>query len=117
MQKLIKVSISRIALKGVYRKLFRNLVLILAVGMLVALLVFAKLFNKAVKDHLDAANKRLGADIVMVPVEAMDKAEEFILESKEKTFYMDKKIFDKVKNLPGIAAATYEIYLNTLKSG
>jgi len=117
MQKLIKISIARIALKGVSRKLFRNLVLILAVGMLVALLVFAMLFNKAVKNDLDAANKRLGADIVMVPVEAMDKAEEFILESKAKTFYMDKKIFDKVKNLPGIAAATYQIYLKTLASG
>ncbi|VAW41508.1 hypothetical protein MNBD_DELTA03-1140, partial [hydrothermal vent metagenome] len=117
MPKQIKISIARIALKGVSRKLFRNLVLILAVGMLVALLTFARLFNKAVNDDLEAANKRLGADIVMVPVEAMDKAEEFILESKEKTFYMDKKIFDEVKNVPGVAAATYEIYLKTLASG
>ncbi len=117
MPKQIKISIGRIALKGVSRKLFRNLVLILAVGMLVALLVFAMLFNKAVKDDLDAANKRLGADIVMVPVEAMDKAEEFILESKDKTFYMDKTIYDQVKNLPGVAAATTQIYLKTLASG
>jgi len=117
MHKQIKISISRIALKGVSRKLFRNMVLILAVGMLVALLVFAMLFNKAVKDDLDTANKRLGADIVMVPVEAMDKAEEFILESKDKTFYMDKSIYDKVKNLPGVAAATTQIYLKTLASG
>ncbi len=117
MPKQIKISIGRLALKGVSRKLFRNLVLVLAVGLLVALLVFAMLFNKAVKDDLDAANKRLGADIVMVPVEAMDKAEEFILESKDKTFYMDKKIFDDVKNLPGVAAATCQIYLKTLASG
>jgi len=109
-------SLAAIAFNNVVRKLFRNIVLVSAVGMLVALLVFAMLFNKAVEDDIKAATKRLGADIVIVPPEAVGAAEEFILESKEKTFYMDEFVFDAVKDLPEIEAATYQIYLNTLTS-
>jgi len=110
-------SILLTAWKTVYRKVFRNIVLAMAVSLLVSLLVFALLFNRAVKDDIDAASRKLGADIVMVPVEAIEMAEEFILESKKKGFYMDKDIYEKVKTLPEIKAATYQIYLETLESG
>lgn len=110
-------SITAIAFKSVFRKLFRNTVLVLAVGLLVALLVFALLFNKTIKENLEAAAKKLGADIVLVPAAAIDNAEEFILESREKTFYMDKFVYNSVMDLPGIKASTYHVYLSTLASG
>ena len=110
-------SILTIAWKTVTRKIFRNIVLALAVALLVSLLVFALLFNRAVHDDIEAASKKLGADLVMVPVEAIDVAEEFILESKKKDFYMDKAIFETVQELPEVQAATFQIYLETLESG
>ena len=110
-------SIGEIAWKGVSRKIFRNIVLVLAVGLLVALLVFAMLFNKAVREDIDEATRKLGADIVLVPVEAKDMAEEFILESKEKTFYMDPFVYESIEDLEGIKAINYHIYLDTLESG
>jgi len=110
-------SILRIAWKTVRRKIFRNIVLAMAVGLLVSLLVFALLFNRAVQDDIDSASKKLGADIVMVPAEAITKAEEFLLESKKKDFYMDKAVYDKVRTMPEVKAATYQIYLQTLQSG
>jgi len=110
-------SILRIAWKTVSRKIFRNIVLAMAVALLVSLLVFALLFNRAVHDDVEAASRKLGADIVMVPAEAMAVAEEFILESKKKGFYMDKAIYDKVRTMPEVKAATYQIYLETLESG
>jgi putative ABC transport system permease protein len=91
-------------------------VLLLAVTILVALLVFAMLFNKAVEEDIEAATKKLGADIIIVPPEAVSKAEEFILESAEKTFYMDSFIYEAVRDLPEIEAATSQIYLKTLGS-
>ena len=109
-------SISLIAWKSVARKLFRNIALVLAVTLLVALLVFAMLFNKAVKEDLDAAAKKLGADIVLVPPDALGRAEEFILESQEKTFYMSDFVYESVMDLPEIETGTYQIYLNTLAS-
>jgi putative ABC transport system permease protein len=111
-------TIVAIAWKGVTRKMFRNLVLMLAVALLVALLTFAMLFNKAVEEDIEGASKRLGADIVIVPTEAKGSAEEFILESKIKSFYMDKFVFDDISSeVPDIKQATYHIYLNTLSSG
>lgn len=110
-------SILLIAWKTVSRKIFRNIVLAAAVALLVSLLVFALLFNRAVHDDIEAASKKLGAELVLVPVEAVQKAEEFILESKKKDFYMDKDIYEKVKELPEVKAATFQIYLETLESG
>lgn len=110
-------SILRIAGKTVFRKMFRNIVLAVAVALLVSLLVFALLFNRAVNDDIEAASRKLGADIVLVPADAMHKAEEFILESKKKEFYMDKEVFASVSALPGIKDATFQIYLETLDSG
>ncbi|MEJ2690151.1 MAG: FtsX-like permease family protein, partial [Deltaproteobacteria bacterium] len=112
-----RLSLVRLSWKSVVRKLFRNAVLLLAVFLLVSLLVFALLFNHAVQTDLEGTTRKLGADIVMVPVEAMDPAQEFILESKEKTFYMDAGVYDSVRKMDDVEAATYQIYLNTLASG
>lgn len=112
-----RLSLFRLSWKSVVRKLFRNAVLLLAVFLLVSLLVFALLFNHAVQTDLEGTTRKLGADIVMVPVEAMDPAQEFILESKEKTFYMDASVYDAVRKMDDVEAATYQIYLNTLASG
>lgn len=110
-------TIIAIAWKGVTRKMFRNLILMMAVALLVGLLTFAMLFNKAVEEDIESASQRLGADIVVVPSEAKGTAEEFILESRIKSFYMDKFVFDDLSELPDIKQATYHIYLNTLSSG
>lgn len=107
-------SLMAVAWKSVTRKMFRNIILVLAVAMLVALLVFALLFNRAIQEDIKEASRKLGADIVVVPAEAVDLAEEFILESNEKTFYMDQFVYDSLKDLPEVEQATYQVYLNTL---
>ena len=110
-------SVLLVAWKTVSRKIFRNIILAVAVALLVSLLVFALLFNRAVNDDIEAASRKLGADLVMVPADAMAMAEEFILESKKKGFYMDREVYDVVKSMPEIKAATYQIYLETLEAG
>lgn len=109
--------LTAIVWKSVSRKIFRNMILILAVALLVALLVFALLFNKAVTEDIESAQKRLGADIIIVPAEAKGLAEEFILESKIKSFFMERSVFDAIRDLPDIKKASFQIYLNTLASG
>lgn len=109
-------TLGSIAWKSVTRKIFRNIILVLAVAMLVSLLVFALLFNRAIKEDIKAASQKLGADIVVVPVEAVELAEEFILESDEKTFYMNEFIFESMRDLPIIEQATFHVYLDTLES-
>lgn len=107
-------SLAAVAWKSVTRKMFRNIILVLAVAMLVSLLVFALLFNRAIQENIKEASRKLGADIVVVPTEAVELAEEFILESNVKTFYMDESVYASLKDLPEVEQATYHIYLNTL---
>jgi len=111
------ISLYTIAWKNVSRKLFRNIVVGIAVALLVSLLDFAFLFNNAVKEDIELSSRKLGADIVLVPPEAKELAEDFILESKEKTFYMDQFSYEEVARLPEIDKATYQIYLDTIESG
>ncbi len=72
---------------GIYRKLFRNLVLILAV----ALLTFARLFNEAVNDDLEAANKRLGGRYYHGAGGGHGQSRRAYSGEQKKTFYIDKK--------------------------
>jgi len=111
------ISLLAVAWKNVSRKLFRNVVVATAVGLLVSLLVFAFLFRNAITEDIELASRKLGADIVLVPAEAKELAEDFILESREKTFYMDRLTYEKVLRLPEIDKATYQIYLDTIESG
>ena len=115
--KKLRLTINQIAWRNVVRKLFRNSILVLAVSGLVTLLVFALLFSRIITDDIDSATRRLGADIVIVPAEAQDIAEEFILESKEKTFYMDDFLLDALADLPEISMINSHTYLNTLDAG
>jgi putative ABC transport system permease protein len=57
---------------------------------------------------------RLGADVLVVPMGARDYAEEVLLETKTKTFYMDKSIVDRVKKIEGVDRVTYQTYLTTI---
>ena len=111
------ISLYAVAWKNVSRKLFRNIVVAIAVALLVSLLVFSSLFSSAVKNDIEHASRKLGADIVLVPPEAKELAEDFILESKEKTFYMDRLSYEEIIKLPEIEKATYQIYLDTIESG
>jgi putative ABC transport system permease protein len=111
------ISLTQIAWKNVVRKMFRNFVLVLAVSMLVGLLVFALLFNQAVQDDIEMATKRLGADIVLVPAAAQDSAEEFLLESREKTFYMDDSLLVTIEELVEVKDVNTHTYLSTLDAG
>jgi putative ABC transport system permease protein len=108
------LSFLKVALKNLKRKTFRTGVLIFAIGLLVSLLIFATSFTISVSSSLKKASDRLGADLVVIPVGARDYAEEFLLESKETSFYMPKTIIDKVKKIEGIEALTYQTYLSSI---
>ncbi|OGR07414.1 MAG: hypothetical protein A2511_04800 [Deltaproteobacteria bacterium RIFOXYD12_FULL_50_9] len=103
-----------VALKNLRRKPFRSGVLVLAIALLVALLIFAMSFTKSLTMGLHKASERLGADLVVVPVGARGFAEEFLLESKNTSFYMAKSLIDKVRKVNGVESITYQTYLTTI---
>jgi putative ABC transport system permease protein len=103
-----------VAIRNLHRKRFRTAILIISIAILVSLLIFAISFTISVNSGIKKASDRLGADLIIVPVGARDFAEEFLLESKNKSFYMSKGIIERVKQIDEIESVTYQTYLETI---
>lgn len=110
----MKFCLVTVAIKNLKRKLFRTAILIVSIGLLVSILVFGTSFMISVTSTLERATNRLGADVLVVPTGARDYAEEVLLETKTKVFYMDKSIIDRVKNVEGVDKVTHQTYLTTI---
>ncbi|MBI4690827.1 MAG: ABC transporter permease [Nitrospirae bacterium] len=100
-----------LALKNVKRKPFRTCMLIAAIGLLVSAIVFALSFVRRVDSSIKITSERLGADLLIVPTESSGAAEDILLENKAKSFYMDKDIVERVRNIEGVDSLTYQTYL------
>jgi putative ABC transport system permease protein len=108
------ISFLRVAARNLQRKSFRTGVLVFAIGLLVSLLIFATSFTISVSSSLKKSSDRLGADLVVVPVGARGFAEEYLLESKNTSFYMPRSTIDKIKKVEGVVALTYQTYLSSI---
>jgi putative ABC transport system permease protein len=98
------MNVYYLARQNLKRKPFRSIVI----------LIFALSFITNVEKSLDKTTDRLGADIIVVPTGSRTNAEEFLLESQKKSFYMDKEVMDNISSLPEVEKATYQIYLQTI---
>jgi len=107
-------SLFRLALKNLKRKSARTGILVLSIALLVSILVFGASFIISVSASLKKSINRLGADVLVVPIGARDFAEEVLLETKAKTFYMDSSIIERVRKVEGVAAMTPQVYLTTI---
>jgi putative ABC transport system permease protein len=111
---MAKISFISVALKNLKRKMFRTGVLVFSIALLVSLLIFAISFTVSVASSIKKSSERLGADLVVVPVGARGFAEEFLLESKNTSFYMPISIIEKVKKIEGIEAISHHTYLSSI---
>ncbi len=103
-----------LAIKNLKRKPLRTGILVVAIGLLVSVLVFALSFVRRVDSSIRITSERLGADLLIVPTGSRGAAEDVLLENRVKTFYMDKAIVDRVRNIKGIDKVTTQTYLATI---
>jgi len=102
------------ATRNLRRKPMRTTVLILAIGLLVSALVFVLSFVRRVDSVIRIASDRLGADVIVVPAGSRGAAEDILLENRVKSFYMDKGIVERVRQIKDIDAMTYQTYLASI---
>lgn len=107
-------SLHTVAAKNLRRKKLRSLILVAAIALLVTVLVFAFSFVQRVNSSIRLTYERLGADVLVVPTGSRGAAEDILLENKVKSFYMDKGIMGKLKEIKGIEKMSHQIYLVTL---
>jgi putative ABC transport system permease protein len=104
----------RHALRNLARKPSRSAILVVAIGLLVSVLVFALSFVRRVDAGIRRTSERLGADLIVVPTGSRGAAEDVLLENKVSTFYMDRSIADRVRAIPGVERVTTQTYLATI---
>jgi len=109
-----KYTLLSLAVKNLKRKPLRTGILVVAIGLLVSVLVFALSFVRRVDSGIRMTSERLGADLLIVPTGSRGAAEDVLLENRVKTFYMDKGLLDRVKAIKGIDKVTSQTYLATI---
>lgn len=102
------------ATRNLRRRPVRAAILVMAIGLLVAVFVFALSFVRRVDSSIRRTSERLGADLLVVPTGSRGAAEDVLLDHRVKTFYMDRSIVERVKAIPGIERVTTQTYLATI---
>ncbi len=103
----------KLAFRNIMRKRFRSLALILAIGIATTSLFSSFIILHSVEDGLQNAIERLGADLVVVPSGYESRAGEVLLGGEPSTFYMDSQVLEAVRDVPGVAKASPQIFLQT----
>jgi putative ABC transport system permease protein len=106
-----KISITRLSIRNLQRKLIRSLLLLLAVAMVTGTLFGATIFMTGMQNALYIGTYRLGADILVVPEEYESQAKSALLAGEPTTFYMDRSVYDKVLQVDGVKKASPQVFI------
>ncbi len=104
----------RLALRNINAHGFRSVIIFLVVMGVVGLLVSATLVIRGINNSLDAGLKRLGADLLVIPMDAQSQIDTALLMGKPTKYTMPVGNLDKLKGIPGVGAVSPQIYLSTL---
>lgn len=108
------MTLFNLSLKNIRRKLFRSAAIATPVVLVVSLLIFTLSINERIGSTIGKTLNRLGGDVMVVPAGALTAAQQFLIESKRSTFYMDRTVLDKIKNNKYVDKITYHTYLTTM---
>ena len=102
------------AFRNLRRRPLRTGILVAALSLMVAALVFALSFVTRVNASIKLTSDRLGADLLIVPTGARGGAEDILVENRATSFYMNKSFIDRIKKIKGIDKVSAQTYLVTL---
>lgn len=105
------IKIVGLAVRNLRRKFIRTLVLLLIVAVVTGTLLGATIFISGMKNALKIGTYRLGADVLVVPEKNEAQAKAALLAGEPTSFYMDRNIFDKVKQIEGVKKASPQIFI------
>lgn len=103
-----------LAVRNLRRRPLRTGILVAALSLIVAALVFSLSFVLRVDASIRLTAERLGADLLIVPEGARGAAEDVLVESRARSFYMDKSLIERIRAIDGIDRLSYQTYLVTL---
>lgn len=109
-----RFTLSSLAIRNLQRRPLRTAILVAALTLMVAALVFALSFVMRVNASIQLTSARLGADLLIVPTGSRGAAEDILVENHIRSFYMDKSIIERVRKVAGIDRMSHQTYLVSL---
>lgn len=80
-------------------------------------LCLAAYIGLSMKNGMDSTKDRLGADVIIMPVDAQTKIEGAILNGEPNSFYFNSDLTEKVKEIQGVKEVSPQVYTATLSAG
>jgi len=109
------VTLLRLAIRDIGRGAFRSSV-VAACAFLVAALGFsALLVARGAQESLGLVSERLGADVIVVPSGTQPQVETALLMGVPTERWMPSDSVERIRDLPGVSAASAQLYLASLK--
>ena len=95
---------------------FYNACLLAAIAILSVILFGSTVIGTSLMNGMENMKGRLGADIMLVPRGAKEKAENMLLEGQRGAFYFESSIYDAVAKIEGISKITSQSFLKSLSA-
>lgn len=109
-----KLNVVSIGLTNLHRQGIRTFVMIIFSFVLSASLLTSGILKESMHESVDKTINRMGADIVVVPKEYASSYSDSLFEGQLCSFYFDKSLCDKVKQIDGIEKMTPQLYIASL---
>ncbi|WIK63893.1 ABC transporter permease [Gleimia hominis] len=95
----------------------RTGVLTTVVAILTFVFYAGSLMSLNLYSGLTNLQNRMGADLMIVPKDARDQAEQVMLEGGPQTFYFDTDVLEQIKSVAGVEEATAQTFIASLNLG
>ena len=105
-------------IKNLTRKPGRTTALVLLTALLALTVFGGSIVILSLRGGLNSLENRLGADVIVVPSTAKSKTnlEQILLQGTTGYFYMDREKLDKVRSTAGVAEASPQLFLASLRA-
>lgn len=110
-------SLYRIAFRNLRYQSFKTTILFLLVFTMTAALCSSKLLIASMEAGMQKTCEKIGADLIVVPNKYVDTVQNALFEGKACTVNFSKEWVERIQEIEGIEAISYQLFLATLSVG
>ncbi len=111
--------LSELPFKNIFSKSVRSASLLLFSVLLAVATFGGSLLIGSLKNGLSSLEKRMGADIIIVPYQTRTKEsiESLLLNGNRTAFYMNKNYIERMREIEGIEKVSPQLFLSSISAG
>ncbi len=104
----------RFVVKSIRRRTFRNAVTILTFAVITSSLLLSAFLVGGAQTSVQSGMDRLGADLMVVPIQYRDQTDAILLTGHPSTFFMNTTVMDKVEGVAGVEKVAPQTFIASL---